>query len=91
MWRISVVGVLFILLANNLYAQYGNEWIEADKSYYKIQVVEDGLYRVTATELSNAGVPISNIATSRYQLFHHGKEVAIQVFDDNGDGKISKD
>jgi hypothetical protein len=88
MWRISVVSGLMMFVGNILFAQYGNEWIESDKSYFKIQVVEDGMYRVTATELSNAGVPISTIATSRYQLFHHGEEVAIQVFDDNGDGRV---
>ena len=89
MWKIKVQILVFILLGNLAYSQsFGNEWIESDKSYYKLKVVEDGLYRVTATELSNAGVPVANIVAGRYQLFHKGKEVAIQVFDDNGDGRL---
>ncbi len=86
MWKINA---FLICLGHLAFSQnYGNEWIEDDKSYYKIQVVEDGLYRVTATELSNAGVPVASIVSGRYQLFYKGAEVAIQVFDDNGDGRL---
>ncbi|WP_421875871.1 C25 family cysteine peptidase [Marinoscillum sp.] len=90
MWRIRLLSlVVFGLMALSAVSQsYGSEWIDAEKAYYKIQVAEDGLYRVTATQLVNAGVPVGSIARSRYQLFHHGKEVAIRVHDDNGDGRL---
>ncbi|HHB79682.1 MAG TPA: hypothetical protein ENK85_10665, partial [Saprospiraceae bacterium] len=58
---------------------YGNEWINYDQSYYKIPVAEDGLYRLTGTELVAAGVPISTINSGQFQLFHLGREVPIYV------------
>lgn len=89
MWKIKLYLIIFLGFVYQLSnAQFGNEWIEEDKSYYKIKVAEDGLYRVTASELASAGVPVSNIATGRYQLFHLGNEVSIQVFDENGDGRL---
>ncbi len=57
--------------------QFANDWINSNQQYYKIQVVEDGWYRVTNTELVSAGVPISIITPDRVQLFRNGEEVAI--------------
>ncbi len=89
MWRISSCVILLVSLLSEVSAQtFGNEWIDSEKTYYKIQVAEDGLYRVTSSELTSAGVPVSNIAAGRYQLFHNGEEVAIFVRDDNGDGRL---
>lgn len=59
------------------FGQYTNDWINPNQQYYKIQVVEDGWYRVTNTELVSAGVPISTINPDRVQLFRNGQEVAI--------------
>ena len=76
MWRISSCVILLVTLLSEVSAQtFGNEWIDSEKTYYKIQVAEDGLYRVTSSELSSAGVPVSNIAAGRYQLFHNGEEL----------------
>ncbi|MEQ8470858.1 MAG: C25 family cysteine peptidase [Marinoscillum sp.] len=83
--------VLFTLLlvGSSAWAQdYANDWIDHSKEYYKIRVAKDGMYRITASELSNAGVPVGNVAVSRYQLFRRGKEVAISTRDDNGDGRL---
>ena len=58
---------------------YGNEWIEYDQSYYKIQVTEDGIYRISGQKLASAGVPSGTISASEYQIFHLGKEIPIYV------------
>ena len=58
---------------------YGNEWINYDQQYIKILVAEDGLYRVSGQELSDAGVPTATVNGSAFQLFHNGVEVPVRV------------
>lgn len=70
---------LFWLLSMAAFGQYGNEWIDENQEYYKIKVVEDGFYRVTATELEAQGFPTNSVPSSRIQLFRRGEEVAIRV------------
>lgn len=78
---------LFFLLANNLHAQmeingqtrYGNEWIDFDQSYYKIVVNEDGVYKVSAQELVNAGVTLSQLIGNNLALYYRGDLVPIYV------------
>ncbi|MCP4459474.1 MAG: hypothetical protein GY816_15855, partial [Cytophagales bacterium] len=75
------IGWLFCLTAT---AQFGNEWIDYNQSYYKLKVVEDGFYRVTAAELQANGFPVSSVPANRIQLFRRGEEVAIQVNSSGG-------
>ncbi|MCS7028290.1 MAG: C25 family cysteine peptidase [Bacteroidia bacterium] len=62
---------------------YANAWIDytnKNKKYVKIQVVEEGIYRVNYNQVSIIGNPnIQNI-----QLFYQGKEQHIRVVDANG-------
>jgi hypothetical protein len=54
---------------------YGNEWINHSQTYLKIEIAEDGIYRLDGQALSSAGVPMSTIQGSNYQIFHLGKEI----------------
>ena len=36
---------------------YGNEWIDFSKTYFKIKVAEDGIYRIGYQTLTDAGFP----------------------------------
>lgn len=56
---------------------YGNEWIDYTQTYVKIPIAQDGIYRLTASALQTAGVPLSNVAANRFQLFKLGQEVPI--------------
>lgn len=58
---------------------YGNEWINFNQQYYKVPVAENGVYRITFTDLQNAGINIANINPRRFQIYHRGKEIAIHV------------
>lgn len=60
-------------------AQYGNEWIQFNQFYYKIGVAQDGVYRITYTDLLNAGFPVGAVDPRRLQLFHLGIEQSIYV------------
>ena len=58
---------------------YGNEWINYDQSYYKIPVAKDGLYRLNAETLQQAGIVLSELSGDRLRLYHMGQEVPIHV------------
>jgi hypothetical protein len=90
MWKIrTFVSIALMSFTLIIQAQVvGNEWIDYTKSYYRIRVIDDGIYRVNASELAVVGVPVNNIAVNKYQLFRRGVEVAINVRDDNNDGRL---
>ncbi len=58
---------------------YGNEWIDFNQAYYKIQVAQDGAYRLSVNDLSAAGVPVGSISGSEYKIYHLGEEIPIYV------------
>ena len=54
-------------------------WITYSQTYFKLPVAQAGMYRITASELQLAGVPVSRIDPTTIQLFHRGIEQAIYV------------
>ena len=80
---ISLAVYLLLLGLSALNAQPANDdptnWIKYRQTYLKIPIVENGLYRVTATELGQAGVPVDQLDPTTLQLFHRGIEQAIFV------------
>lgn len=64
--------------------QYGNEWILYDQDYFKLTVVSDGWYQVSASELAEAGFLTDQVAADRLRLFKNGEEIAIAVSSQNG-------
>jgi len=59
--------------------KFGNEWIDYNQDYYKVKVWEDGMYRINASVLQQAGVNINTINLAGLQLFCNGEEVPIHV------------
>lgn len=72
--------VVLCLLSLQVIAQpYGNEWINYSQTYFKIPIAEDGIYRISRAELTNAGLPVGSIDPRKIQVFHLGEEIAIHV------------
>lgn len=67
------------------FSQY-MDWIDYDKTYYKLVVDEDAIYRIGFQEILDAGIPAS-IDPRRLQIYYHGKEIPIRVFGE-GDGRL---
>ena len=63
-----------------MHAQSGNEWIDYSKTYYKIKVAEDGVYRIDANTLADAG--LTNPTGTNLRLYHLGQQVPIYVTTD---------
>src|SRR6185295_15871883 len=71
--RILLCIVLFTgLLAQ---AQYNNEWIDYNKTYFKFKVGATGLYRITQPMLASVG--IQGAPADQFQLWRNGVEVPI--------------
>lgn len=60
-----------------------NSWINFDQTYYKIKTGNDGIHRVAASALEQAGLNLADVDPRSLQLFHRGEEVAIFVSGEN--------
>lgn len=54
-------------------------WINYRQAYFKLPVAQAGLYRVTVTELAQAGISLGSVDPTTVQVFHRGVELAIAV------------
>jgi hypothetical protein len=75
------VLLLFLLTTMQVVAQkkFGNEWINPAQTYLRIPVIQTGVYKITFSELRNAGFPVDSFPVSSLQLFRRGREVAIEI------------
>jgi len=62
---------------------YGNEWIDYDKTYAKIVINEDGIYRVTKNELQDVGLPVDQFSMNQLEIWSYGKQIAFYVAEDD--------
>lgn len=74
-WMIAMILSAF----STGFAQAPNAWINYSQTYYKIPVANDGIYRLTYTDLQAAGLPLGSIDPRRFNLYHRGVEQAIIV------------
>jgi len=72
------------------FSQYSNEWLRSGQVYYRIPIAKKGIYKLTYSDLQNAGVPVGSIAPQLVQLFHRGKEQSIFV-KGQSDGVLNTD
>ncbi|MGZ3938532.1 MAG: putative type IX secretion system sortase PorU2, partial [Flavisolibacter sp.] len=54
---------------------YNNEWIDYSKTYYKFKVGKTGLYRISQSVLSAAG--LGSTSADNFQLWRNGKQIPI--------------
>ncbi len=91
MQKLLTLIIFLFCCSLNTYAQmwnaqdtlYGNEWINYDQTYYKIQLAEDGIYRIPTDVLAAEGVPVSSIQSEEFQLYHMGQEVPVYISTNN--------
>lgn len=85
--RYFLLAILAIISLSTLSAQmeidgqtlYGNEWIDYDKTYAKITIDADGVYRVTKAELVEAGLPANTTSFDRLHIHNFGKEIGFSI------------
>ena len=74
MKKILFVFYLFTL-SLVAHAQLNNSWIDYSKTYYKFKVLQTGLYRISESVLSAAG--LSAVPAEQFQLWRNGQPVRI--------------
>jgi len=77
--RLLFLLLIFIFSTNGYSQSNGNEWIDYTQSYYRIKVVEDGIYRINKQVLVNAGIPVSGLNPKNFRIFGKEKELSIYV------------
>ena len=70
------------LLQGTLMAQYNNEWIDYNKTYYKFKVGANGLYRISSATLRSTG--LQNTNAEEFQLWRNGKQVPLYTSNSTG-------
>ncbi len=83
MKKINLI-ILFILITHLLLGQtYLNEWINYSQKYYKVPIVEDGIYKITYQDLLNSGFFNNTFDPRNIQIFQNGREKYIYVKGEN--------
>lgn len=67
--------LISVFTSSVLYAQYNNEWIDYNKTYYKFKVGQTGLYRLPFSVLQSAG--LGTAKAEHFQLWRNGQEVPL--------------
>jgi hypothetical protein len=84
--RITFLVFLFSLVASTESFsqwgkdQFGNEWIDYNKTYVRLQVKHPGIQRVAVSDLPSQ---LRSTPPGNWQLWHRGKEVAIIKSNEN--------
>jgi hypothetical protein len=73
----SFVNNLFSQIINGIDTLYGNEWLNYNQTYFKINIPFDGIYRLPFSVLNKAGIPLSTAKGSQLRLFRMGQETPI--------------
>ncbi|HEX8038533.1 MAG TPA: hypothetical protein VF490_05260, partial [Chryseosolibacter sp.] len=73
-----VSAIFFLSFALASFGQFGHEWIQSGRAYFKIPVAREGLYRITYSDLQKAGLS-ETPDPKTFQLFHRGVEQSITV------------
>jgi len=64
--------------------ELGNDWYDANNSYIKLKVWEEGIYRVSASDLAANGFSLSGVAAQNLHLIYRGEEQYIHVAETAG-------
>ena len=65
----------------HLHAQpFGNEWIKTYQPYYKIKILNTGVYRISSMLLQTTGINFSTIHPKRFQVFKNGIEQPLFIW-----------
>ncbi|MBI2968827.1 MAG: hypothetical protein HYY40_13590 [Bacteroidetes bacterium] len=67
---------------------YGNEWIKYSNTYYRFDITDNGVYRITQQALGDAGLPVATINPETIKIFRNGQEIYIHI---EGEGDNSFD
>ncbi len=65
-----------------------SSWIDYTKDYIKLKIANDGLYRITFTDLIGYGINPASINPKTFKIFYKGSQIPIHL---NGENDLSFD
>ncbi len=77
--RILGVFIMFFTLPYLAFAQNYN-WITPNKTYLKMYVDANGMYRINKTDFNNAGINVSNIDPRTVKVYNKGLQIPVYFF-----------
>src|SRR5690554_3116931 len=78
-----VISFILGICSYSFSQQYANEWINYSQTYYRIPVIQDGVYKITHTDLISHGISIGDFDPRSIQIFHKGESVPVFVYGQN--------
>ena len=60
-------------------AQFANDWIDYSRQYWKFQIAQTGVYKVTYTQLLQAGFPVNTVNPTEIRFYARGQEVDVRA------------
>ena len=73
--KLLTLFLLIILVAfQNIKAEWGNEWINYEKNYYRFTSDQEGIHRLTFKTLSESGI---SLVGKHFRLFSNGQQIPI--------------
>lgn len=76
--------LLFVICINKTQSQNYN-WITPNKTYLKMYVAEDAMYRITRTDFTSAGITTTGIDPRTVKVYNRGNQIPI-FFQGESDG-----
>ncbi|MBK9097872.1 MAG: T9SS type A sorting domain-containing protein [bacterium] len=64
-------------------ADTSGNWIDYSKEYVKLQIADDGIYRIDHDQIINYGINPHNINPKTFKVFAKGKEIPLFVLGQN--------
>lgn len=89
MKRQQYIFFVLLLLVTNMTAQtfdLGNDWYRSRSSqdWVKLVVEEDGVYRVSLSDLQTAGFDLTGVQGDKLHLYYRGEEVPLYIGSSGG-------
>ncbi len=84
MKKIYLFCLIFLVYSGISFAQNYN-WITPNKTYLKMYLCEDGMYRIGQTDFTNAGISVAAIDPRTVKVFYKGNQIPV-FFNGESDG-----
>jgi len=85
MRKIIFIMIVCFSFAHNSFSQNNYNWITPNKTYLKLFINEDGIYRISRTDFVNAGINTGTINPRTVKVLYKGEEIPI-FFQGEDDG-----
>lgn len=68
-----------------------NDWIDYSRTYIKMGVFADGVYKITYSDFQKLGINITTIDPNTFKIYYKGKEIPIKVIGEEDNSFNSND